>query len=566
MITSIHALASGDDVFVVWQLDAAIVDCVGFAVFRQIEGKDPVAIDTWVGFEDEAADATGRHKPSTAWPVQKTSWTDYLAPTAGRVRYGTTPVLMTGPKSVAPSPAHPALWSDWVTIGGARAIAGYFNRGTISAQWLQRAIGHEVAPTLRLLDVIKTVGNPIRDFLGGLARERLIALLDEAIADPKRTIFAALFELNDPELITKLSALGARANVVLGNSTGGTAVGTKETDDSAAVISGAGVKVTRRAIAPGRYAHNKFVVFCDGSGVPKTVWTGSTNWTQTGVCTQNNNGLELRDDDIARDFRDHWGRLHDAGKRTPDDLVADNDLSRSYQRGQSTISLWFTPTSDRRDLARARALINGAKQGVVFLMLNPGPDGLLGPIIERSSPHDKHYDPDLYIRGVLNNFPNADGEDSADDSLSLLTSEGDRANFAKADLANVLKPVAIDKTADWWAKEIANVKKFLIAVHSKVIVLDPAGDHPVVMTGSHNFSSRASSKNDDNLVIIEGDATLAAAYAVNVVGIYNQYRWQQWRNTNEGQKDKGLKRSGKWLEDRIGSSWLKRETRFWVGG
>jgi|EndMetStandDraft_8_1072994.scaffolds.fasta_scaffold212239_2 hypothetical protein len=188
-----------------------------------------------------------------------------------------------------------------------------------------------------LLDVIKTVGDPIRDFLGGLARQRLIALLDEAIADPKRTVFAALFEMNDPELIAKLSALGARANVVLGNSSGGTATGVKETDDSAAVIGAAGVKVTRRNTAPGSYAHNKFVVFCDANGAPRTVWTGSINWTQTGVCTQNNNGLELKDDDIARDFRGHWQRLRDAGKSTPDDLVADNDRARSYPSGKAKV-------------------------------------------------------------------------------------------------------------------------------------------------------------------------------------------------------------------------------------
>lgn len=565
MITSIHAFVAGDDVFAVWQLDAAIASCVGFALFRHVEGQQPVPVDTWVGFEDEPTDASGRHKSSTEWPVQKTNWTDYFAPAEGRVRYGVTPVLMTGAKTVAADPALPTIWSYWVVTGEKSAITGFFNRGTISAQWLQRAIGHEVAPTQKLLEVIKTVGNPIRNFLGGLARERLVALLDEAIADPKRTIFAALFEMNDPELIAKLSALGARANVVLGNSSGGTATGVKETDDSAAVIGAAGVKVTRRNIAPTRYAHNKFVVFCDASGAPRTVWTGSINWTQTGVCTQNNNGLEIQDDDVARDYRNHWQRLHDAGKSTPRDLVADNDRARSYKNGNANVSLWFTPTSDRRDLNRARDLINGAKQGIVFLMLNPGPDGLLGPIIERSSPHDKHYDPNLYVRGVLNNFPNTDGGDSEEDSLSLLTSDGERENFTKDNLTNVLKPVAINKTADWWAKEIANVSKFLIAVHSKVIVLDPAGDNPVVITGSNNFSDRASSKNDDNMVIVEGDARLAAAYAVNVIGIYNQYRWQRWRNTPEGQKDKGLKRNDQWLKDRIGASWLERETRFWVG-
>jgi len=45
------------------------------------------------------------------------------------------------------------------------------------------------------------------------------------------------------------------------------------------------------------------------------------------------------------------------------------------------------------------------------------------------------------------------------------------------------------------------------------------------MTGSHNLGPKASGKNDDNLVIIEGAAGLAAEYAVNILGVYGHYKW-----------------------------------------
>jgi phosphatidylserine/phosphatidylglycerophosphate/cardiolipin synthase-like enzyme len=128
-----------------------------------------------------------------------------------------------------------------------------------------------------------------------------------------------------------------------------------------------------------------------------------------------------------------------------------------------------------------------------------------------------------------------------------------------------MKPSAIDAGADWWERELKNTGKFMIAVHSKIIVIDLAGAHPVVMTGSHNFSKRASTKNDDNLVIIEGDGALARAYAANVIGIYNTYRWQAWRNTPAGMQDKGLKRNAQWLQKRIGQPWADLETTFWLG-
>jgi phosphatidylserine/phosphatidylglycerophosphate/cardiolipin synthase-like enzyme len=66
----------------------------------------------------------------------------------------------------------------------------------------------------------------------------------------------------------------------------------------------------------------------------------------------------------------------------------------------------------------------------------------------------------------------------------------------------------------------------MVRVHSKVIVVDPFGSHPVIITGSHNLGPKASAVNDDNLVVIENDSAAAAQYAVNIITIYNQYRWR----------------------------------------
>jgi hypothetical protein len=40
----------------------------------------------------------------------------------------------------------------------------------------------------------------------------------------------------------------------------------------------------------------------------------------------------------------------------------------------------------------------------------------------------------------------------------------------------------------------------------------------------NNLGPKASAVNDDNLVIIENDAAVAEQYAVNIMGVYDQYR------------------------------------------
>lgn len=63
-------------------------------------------------------------------------------------------------------------------------------------------------------------------------------------------------------------------------------------------------------------------------------------------------------------------------------------------------------------------------------------------------------------------------------------------------------------------------------VHSKVVLIDPLSANPVLITGSHNLGTKASSTNDENLLIIRDAPGLTSAYATNIMSVYNQYRWR----------------------------------------
>src|SRR5262249_27912886 len=96
-------------------------------------------------------------------------------------------------------------------------------------------------------------------------------------------------------------------------------------------------------------------------------------------------------------------------------------------------------------------------------------------------------------------------------------------------------------------------------IHSKVVVVDPFSDDPTVITGSHNFSSSASSKNDENFIIIKGDKKLAEEYAVNIESAYAHYRFRAFL----AQTDKpfnGLKDNDTWQERKLAAA--KQELDF----
>ena len=129
--------------------------------------------------------------------------------------------------------------------------------------------------------------------------------------------------------------------------------------------------------------------------------------------------------------------------------------------------------------------------------------------------------------------------------------------------AEVVLPARIETAFDFWRDH--ELKNYSIAmVHSKVVVIDPFGAHPVVMTGSHNMGPKASGGNDDNLVIVENDPDLAAAYAVNIDSVFTAYRWRQ--RVIQGTKWKGLHDNEWWQHDYFEKQEFVIEGDFWMGG
>jgi phosphatidylserine/phosphatidylglycerophosphate/cardiolipin synthase-like enzyme len=565
-VAAIRAYVNSDHTYVAWRLDARVPDCRGFALRRRSPAGEEV-LDTWVGFAGDTA-PPGTKNPSTEWPIQKFTWSDYDVPSGVAVSYRAVP--MVGAKgSLQEDDAHATDWSDPVTrtadVGN--GMSAYFNRGVVATQWLARRLRERGgAPGTQLQQIISTPGDPVRNFLGAAIVRELPALLEQAQRDGTE-IYAALFELDDPQLLEALKALGARANVVLAN---GADVPDDENAEARQELRDAQVNVFDRLVRSHHFGHNKFLVLCDANGDPRAVWTGSTNWTKTGLCTQANNALLIEDAAIAGWYRTEWEALRAAGSEYPPELRATNDQPRATAIGDSSEHVWFAPVHDFVDLEDARARIQHAKQGILFLMFNPGPAGtLLNDIIERTASASPFYDPNLYIHGVLNQDPSTDAH-----PIVGLFRHGE---FTQADL-DVVLPAAVEADFGFWIAEILKLPRTHAMVHSKCIVVDPFGATPVVMTGSHNMGPKASSQNDDNLVIVEGAPRLAAAYAVNIIGIYDQYRWRfRQKQADEGAAPAvagqpgqaattwaGLQDDDTWQDDYLTGK-KARELRFWLG-
>ena len=549
----VKVYANSDDTFVVWKTDGPITACRGFAIQKRRDGSSKIeVVPNYVGWGEKGVAAP---QPSTDWPIQRYMWCDYKAKSGEKLSYRIVPVVGPDADHLHPAEDQASEWTTEITLhpDGTAGIAAYFNRGIVASQWLSRVLGPGKSgeKQRKLAEIIEDPEDRTRMFLGGELRNAMLKLL----ADAKKRgveVHAALYELDDPELTEALGALGDKANVILAN--GSTKKKTIDPNKEARkALTKAGVTVYKRMTAPRHLAHNKFLVISDTKGDPQSVWTGSTNWSKTGLCTQANNGILFTNPDLAKVYLKQWEQLRDAKSTfARAELAAVNSKSVAIGNPPKTVKVWFTPVDEEADLDEVRELIAGAKEGILFVMFNPGPKGtLLNAIIERQD------DPGLVVRGVVNQDPST----AKNPVLIFRRHEVLRGSF------QVALPAAIgnDKRALYWIPELKKKQGAWAMVHSKTIIIDPFGADPVVITGSHNLGPKASKGNDDNLVIVKGDSELAATYAVNIEAIYASYRWRYNRlYSKKAQAFTQLEDSDEWQGGHLQGAELQ-ELDFWLG-
>jgi phosphatidylserine/phosphatidylglycerophosphate/cardiolipin synthase-like enzyme len=547
--------ANSDDAFVAWAPSAFIPGCRGFLLERARKtgaGDHVEPVENRTGFKKDKP-KSGDHRPSSEWPFQRFNWTDHAVDVGTEVRYRVTAMIDTG--SGRPyTRGSASAWSPWTALsadaGG--GFSCYFNRGLVLSQFVARYLKEKkLSPAKFKAQLKQSVDPKFRAFLEGDLGARLAEMLQHAQGAGQQ-LHAALYELADKPLENAMIALGPHLLLILAN-------GSDTSGDGNATarqhLNGNGIPTIDRLLKAQGLGHNKFAVLSDSSG-PVAVWTGSTNWSTTGLCTQINNGLLIRDAAIAALFRRQWNRLRDASPPQlvpagfPPALVGANDVSHDFSVGGADVTVWFTRTSDGRDMEALRDVIRSAKQAILFLMFTPGKQGLHTLAGQRANEQG------MYVRGVVSTLGTAKGDSDKNVlDVSLVSSD----QKFKPDHYTVVQPQGVDAPLGPWIAEVTR-KTFLTQighaiVHAKVLVIDPLSANPVVVTGSHNFSAPASGKNDENLVIVRKHKKLAIAYSAYVMSVYQHYRYRSYIREMRAQG----KNPWSYLDD--DDQWLAKELK-----
>ena len=565
------AFANNDVITIAWSYGKRPDGCMGFALYRIDSKGNETPLASHAVFPGETIQPG---QTTEQFPVQKFYWKDvYARPWADEqnlkdpiFRYKIVPMEGTSDK-LTPMSSLPILTTNEVTLTAecSPSLSAVFNRGLLSTQHVSFALEGKLDPN-SLKNTVAKPGNQLRLDLAGDMIETLTSFLKRA--SNGGTIYAALYELTDVQLIQGLVDLGNKlqvvvADIVAPNPKDGTTADPGENDAAWKKIH----PLTKgnsfyRKPPSGHIVHNKFLIYADSHG-PKAVLTGSTNWTDTGLCAQTNNALIVDDANVAQRYLDYWNKVKadeqaveaGSGKFQGPSLRTFDSTGRPYtlDKGsvtdpQSALMSYFSPNTpaarsaakkksgnevmpvDMKDLS---ARVQAAKNAVLFLAFIPGT-----PSITEFAAAAQKADPNLFVRGCVTS-PDAAGNFYYDlkgtSPPKTKPVKGQKKPPAKQD-PRVIAATALNmsKLPEGWKPEL--LKAGFAIIHDKIVVIDPFDDENcTVITGSHNLGYQASYNNDENLMMIKGNKKLAMAYATHVLDVYDHFAWR-WsvRNGDKG--------------------------------
>jgi hypothetical protein len=219
MTINVKSYANADDVLIAWQPDQWPADWIGFQLERRDETTKAVTV--LVNRIPPKA-GEGPVQPtgisSAQSPIRRCIWTDHSVVATDNVSYRVT--AMKGP---ADGPFTPDATSasgcsvpQLVSGDAGGGLQAYFNRGTLMSQIVSRFVNGDVSsPSLHeFLKNLATPGFQARLYLAGDALHEILAFLRDADRRGS-TIHAAIYEMNDHELVDALKPFGSRGHVLL---------------------------------------------------------------------------------------------------------------------------------------------------------------------------------------------------------------------------------------------------------------------------------------------------------------------------------------------------------------
>ncbi len=491
-----------------WKRGTPPPDFVGFAIEHRAPGATRfAALRNRLGFAGADGAVNPKQLSTRLSPIQYFRWihSPFNAEQPGAFTYRVTPVFMDTRDKLSYGAAQEAALELRRETYPGRLNLG-FTRGFVSSQaFVDRwAVDGRVDTLLppradRGLDFVPSHPKAAQAlaWMGFEARRVILALLDDAVADPSAQVRMVAYDLNEPEIVRRLQALGPRLRLIVDDDGAHGRPGSGESR-SAALLMAAGAQVRRQHL--GALQHNKSIVV-DGRRL-RQVLCGSTNFSWRGLYVQANSVLSLTGRQpvavFSAAFEAYW-----ASDSVPAFAAGASAQWQPLKLANIDAQVSFSPRSAAdaalpgmaRDIQGTRSSLF---YSLAFLAQTPG--------LVRDAIAEVTRDGRRFVHGM------ADRELGG---IVLATPDGNLAPVSPAALAGRVPPPFKAEPAGGGG----------VRLHHKFVVIDFDKPQARVYLGSHNFSQAADHRNGENLLLIR-NRRVAVACMVEALRLFDHYRFR----------------------------------------
>jgi phosphatidylserine/phosphatidylglycerophosphate/cardiolipin synthase-like enzyme len=490
-----------------WRHEAPPVDFVGFAIeYREPSGDRFYPLKNRLAFPTAGGVLNPNQLSTLQSPIQKFRWVHFPrnADLLGEFTYRVTPVFMGADDALSYGEAQTvAIELRRETYPGLLNVA--FTRGFVASQAFVD-LYESAGPISTLLppnadaglDFVPTHPNAAKAlaWMGFEARQALLDVLDVAIADHKAKVCVIAYDLNEPEVVSRLKKLRKRLRIIVDDSDAHGEPGSAETKAAGELAESAGDDNVRRQHVL-NLQHNKVFVVDGPKG--KTVACGSTNFSWRGFYVQNNNALVLQGATAVAAyqaaFEAYWQgpprAFRDTASAKWTDLGLQGIDARVAFSPHSASNALLATIADDIDKHTTSSLLFS----LAFLYQTPGP---VLTAIQDVTARD-----DVFVYGI---------SDRKVGGFDFVKPDGNVAPVYPSQLRKgIPPPFSAEPTGGGG-----------IRMHHKFVVVDFDKPTARVYLGSYNFSSPADTKNGENLLRIR-DRRIAVSFMVEALRICDHY-------------------------------------------
>ena len=267
--------------------------------------------------------------------------------------------------------------------------------------------------------------------------------------------------------------------------------------------------------------HNKFIVKLSG-GTPQKLWTGSTNFTNSGFYGQTNVGHVTADGATIKTYLDYWTELKDDPAHK-DALASATRLTPNPPNAiavSSTVPFFSPRIADNMLDWYGQRIDDAGSLAMMTIPFNVAPK-ILAAL-------DKTNDAMRLV--ILEDTPTQDVTDAENRNRGKLVFSNGAIigkTFVKYKRGGAkVTPIPNTDLDHWFIDEELDRpvnQGHVFFVHAKVLIIDPLSDDPLICSGSANFSSNSLTANDENMLLIRGDKRAADIYMTDLDRIFRHF-------------------------------------------